>query len=648
MNIVILMQLNNIIKTFAGEPILNGAQIEVSSLDRIAIVGRNGAGKSTLLKIMTGELDYDSGEFFKNRDLQIGYLAQHNDIHSERMILDEMLQVFTDLIEEEKALLRLAEEIEAAAELGHQNDKLLHEYSVRQDRFAEQGGYRFRSDVKGVLIGLGFPESDFTLRVNDLSGGQKTRLALGKLLLQEPALLILDEPTNHLDIATLTWLENYLISYAGAIVIVSHDRYFLDKIVTIVYEIAYKQTIKYHGSYTKFLAEKALNYERDLRAYEKEQQEIENMEDFIQRNIARASTTKRAQSRRKQLDRLQRMERPLGNESSASFSFQVARTSGNDVLSVRELAFKHPGESDNLFSGVSFDILKGQRIALIGENGVGKTTLLKELMRAREEIRIGTNVQIGYYDQEQANVNPANTLLDEVWDDFPHKDEQEIRTVLGNFLFSGDDVLKHVHTLSGGEKARLALAKLMLLQANFLILDEPTNHLDLISKEILESALMDFEGTILFVSHDRYFINKIAEEVFELTRDGVKVYLGDFEYYTEKKLEEAELAKLLAEKENLVASGTPSGATINHDGSQKLSFQEQKKQQSEERRLAREIERIEIEIENYEERLHQTELAMTNPDIFNDHEKLLDLTNEANEVKVKINQLMEEWETLQS
>lgn len=637
------MQLNNISKSFAGSPILNNLHVEVSSQDRIAIVGRNGAGKSTLLKIMTGELDYDDGEFFKNREMQIGYLAQHNDLHSDRTILDEMLYVFAHLIEEEKAILRLAEKIETTAQESIHDEKILHEYSVRQDKFAEQGGYRFKSDVKGVLIGLGFPETDFSLTVEDLSGGQKTRLALGKLLLQQPSVLILDEPTNHLDISTLTWLENYLINYPGALVIVSHDRYFLDKIVTVVYEIAYKQTVKYHGSYTNFLSEKALNYESDLKRFEKEQQEIKNTEEFIQRNIARASTTKRAQSRRKQLDKLERTDRPLGDESAASFSFQVAKTSGNDVVKVQNLAFKHAEETENLFSNVNFNISKGQRIALIGENGVGKTTLLKEMIQAHDGIKLGTNVQIGYYDQEQADVNGANTLLDEVWDDFPHKDEQAIRTVLGNFLFSGDDVLKYVHTLSGGEKARLALAKLMLLKANFLILDEPTNHLDLISKELLEGALQDFEGTILFVSHDRYFINKIAEQIFELKQDGMKVYLGDYEYFTEKLIEKAALKKLADD----AASGSTTAVSQADIGKDKLSFQEQKKRQSEQRSAEREIARIETEIEIYEEKLNETELAMTMPDNFNDHAKLLQLTNEANEMKLHIDTLMEAWETLQ-
>lgn len=635
---MILMQLNNVTKSFVGETIVRDANLEVKQGDRIAIVGRNGAGKSTLLKIMTGKVGYDAGDLFQHRDLQIGYLAQHNDLVSEQTIIQEMLTVFTNLLNEETALQKLAETIEQNASNGLSDEKLLHDYSVRQDRFSEQGGYRFRSDVKGVLIGLGFLEADFSLQVSDLSGGQKTRLALGKLLLQSPEVLILDEPTNHLDIATLTWLENYLVNYPGAIVLVSHDRYFLDKIVTVVYEIAHKQTTKYSCNYSTFLIQKAENYERDMKRFDKEQQEIKQMEDFVQRNLARASTTKRAQSRRKQLEKMDKLDRPLGNESSASFSFQVAKTSGNDVLQVRDFSFKHPGEATNLFSHVHFHIERGQRIALVGENGIGKTTLLKAIMQDNPAIRLGTNVQIGYYDQEQANVTAGNTLLEEVWNDFPDKEEQVIRTVLGNFLFTGDDVLKLVHTLSGGERARVSLAKLMLQKANLLILDEPTNHLDLISKEVLENALQDFEGTILFVSHDRYFINKIAEEVYELERDGLQVYLGDYEYYTEKKLEAAELARLAAKE------STAEVAVKQNE----LSFKEQKKQTSELRRKEREITRIEADIETHEENLARTELEMTKPEIFNDHVQLLELTNEVNETKAKLDALMEAWEELQS
>lgn len=640
-NKMIVMQLKNIVKSFLGNTVLNDINIEVKSKDRIAIVGRNGAGKSTLLKIMTGEIPYDSGEIFRPRHIKTGYLAQHNDLHSERTIWDELLTVFEHLIIEEKELTALTTQIEKISSEGSYDEKLMNEYSRRQEQFEQDGGYRYKSDLKGVLIGLGFLESDFNLTINELSGGQKTRLALGKLLLQKPDLLILDEPTNHLDISTLTWLENYLSNYDGAIIIVSHDRYFLDKIVTMVYEVTHQQAFKYFGSYTEFLKQKEANYDRDVKMFEKQQQEIKEMEDFIQRNIARASTTKRAQSRRKQLEKMVKLDKPLGDESSASFSFEVAKTSGNDVIHVTEFSYTHEGEAEPIFTDVSFTIHRGERIALIGENGVGKTTLLKAIVQNNfDEIRLGTNVQIGYYAQEQEKLTPANTVLEEVWSTFPNKTEQEIRTVLGNFLFSGDDVLKFIHTLSGGEKARVALAKLMLQKANFLILDEPTNHLDLASKEILETALLHFTGTIFFVSHDRYFINKIADKVFHLEKNGITIYLGNYDYYIEKKTEQEE-------REKLERKDIPIVTAISDSNPATLSFSEQKKLQSEKRKKERQIKQLETEIETLENELSEKEIEMTNPEFFNDHEKLIHLSNECSELKEKIEELMDEWSVLQ-
>ena len=633
---MILLQLNNILKSFGGTVLFQDIQLEVKSKERIALVGRNGVGKSTLLKIMTGEIPYDQGEIYQPKNIQFGYLAQHNDLTSTKTIWDEMLSVFEHLQIEEQELEDFALTIQKMSRNESYDEKLIHEYSKRQDEFADQGGYRYESDTKGVLIGLGFLEEDFGLYVNDLSGGQKTRLALGKLLLEKPDLLILDEPTNHLDIATLTWLENYLTSYPGAIVIVSHDRYFLDKIVQIVYEIAHQQTTKYHGSYSKFLEQKALNYDRDVKQFEKQQQEIKSMEDFVQRNIARASTTKRAQSRRKQLEKIPKLDRPLGDEANANFSFEIAKTSGNDVIIVEDYAYTHEGEEHPLFSHVNLTVHRGERIALIGENGIGKTTLLRALLQEQDGIKHGSNVQIGYYAQEQEKLTLENTILAEVWDDFPDKPEQEIRTVLGNFLFTGEDVLKTIHTLSGGEKARVSLAKLMLQRANFLLLDEPTNHLDLSSKEVLENALQDYEGTVLFVSHDRYFINKIADKVVELTESDLTVYLGDYNYYIEKKLEEAEIKKLEAEQ-------VPQKIT---EKQQNVSFTEQKRLQSEKRKKERQISQIEESIEQYEEKIHNLEVKMTEPDIFQDHEKLLELTNEANELKTKVEDLMDQWTEL--
>ncbi|MUK88527.1 ATP-binding cassette domain-containing protein [Ornithinibacillus sp. L9] len=638
---MIIMQLNGISKSFGAEEILSNIKLEIKDKDRIAIVGRNGAGKSTLLKIMANEMTYDEGELFKPKDLTIGYLSQHTGLESNNTIWDEMLQVFEPLLIQEKELRKLENKMAQAINLKEEDyEKLLNEYDKLQQAFEESGGYRYEADIKAVLTGLNFQDYNDQTPINELSGGQKTRLALGKLLLTKPALLILDEPTNHLDIETLAWLENYLISYPGAVTIVSHDRYFLDKTVSMVYEISRHKTKKYHGTYSNYLQQKALNYEQDLKEFEKQQTEIKKMEDFIQRNIVRASTTKRAQSRRKQLEKMEKLDRPLGDEASASMTFQINKRSGNDVLKIEQLSFKYEGESEPLFNDLTLHINRGESIALVGPNGIGKTTLLKTIIGKLEQttgnIQLGTNVQIGYYDQEQANLHSSKTVLNELWDEYPHINEKDIRTVLGNFLFSGDDVLKPVHSLSGGEKARLALAKLRMQKANLLVLDEPTNHLDIDSKEVLEAALIDFPGTIIFVSHDRYFINKIADQVVEMQKDGVTVYLGDYDYYMEKKQEEQEL-------ENLQKAEEPSDKT----NDKKLSYKEEKKLQSEQRKRDRKIAKLEETIEELELELSSLEEKMTQPEVYEDHEKALEYTNKTNEVKKEIEQLMEEWSELQ-
>ncbi len=635
---MILMQLKNISKSFGGENILMDVDLEIKSSDRIAIVGRNGAGKSTLLKIMTNEISYDNGEIFKTKDLNIGYLEQHIVIDENTNVWQFMLDVFSDFIEEEKALNKLAKEIERGANNKIDNTDLITSYGARLQKFEDSGGYRYESDIKGVLSGLGFSEDFYDKQVSSLSGGQKTRLALGELLLIKPDLLFLDEPTNHLDIDTLTWLESYLIGYPGAIVIVSHDRYFLDKIINTVYEVAHQTTTKYMGSYSKYLIDKSANYEQDLKRYEKQQEEIKDAKDFIQRNIARASTTKRAQSRRKSLEQMHVIDRPLDDEAGANFSFQVKKASGNDVIQLNDFSFTYPSSDTPLFKNVSFTAHRGERIALIGQNGVGKTTLLNEITKHNPEIKLGANVDIGFYDQEQALLSPKNTVLEELWSEFPHIEERIIRNTLGNFLFTQDEVLKTVGQLSGGEKARVSLAKLMLLNANLLILDEPTNHLDLDSKEVLEAALSEFPGTILFVSHDRYFINKIADKVIELTKDEAIVYLGDYDYYVDKKAEMLEI-EAFENKPEVVTKV---------DSKRKLSFEEQKRIQSETRKLEREIAEIEETMESTEEKLEMLELEMTDPDVYQDHERLMELTEKTNQLKDTINQLLEDWETAQT
>lgn len=534
---MILLQVNQLAKSFGADPILTNIKLEVQTRDRIALVGRNGAGKSTLLKIIAGQMTYDSGEIIKPKEVTIGYLAQNTGLESDLSIWEEMLTVFSHLQKQEKQLHSLEEQMADPDVLGNSDayERVLKDYDKLQVDFKENGGYQYEADIRSILHGLNFSSMGYDTKISSLSGGQRTRLALGKLLLTKPDILILDEPTNHLDIETLSWLEQYLQGYSGAILIVSHDRYFLDKVVSQVYEISRHQIRKYPGNYSSYLDQKATNFEKEMKQFEKQQEEIAKLQDFIQRNLARASTTKRAQSRRKRLARMDVMDRPQGDEKSASFGFDIERQSGNEVLNIYSLAI---GYKEIVSENISMRLARGDSIALVGPNGIGKSTLLKTIIKKipsfTGEIQYGSNVTIGYYDQEQAELTSNKRVLNELWDEYPLKPEKEIRTILGNFLFSGDDVLKTVSTLSGGEKARLALAKLMMQKANFLILDEPTNHLDLDSKEILENALIDYPGTILFVSHDRYFINRITTKVVELSGNGAAEYLGDYDYYVEK------------------------------------------------------------------------------------------------------------------
>ena len=639
---MILLQVNQLCKYYGADIILSNIKLEVQTRDRIALVGRNGAGKSTLLKIISGNLSYDSGDIIKPKDVKIGYLAQDTGLESTLSIWEEMLSVFEELRKQEQALRKLEQEMSDPSlfENPIQYEKVLKEYDELQVQFKENGGYQFEADIRSVLHGLNFQSFDYNTKISSLSGGQKTRLALGKLLLSKPDILILDEPTNHLDIDTLSWLEQYLQSYDGAILIVSHDRYFLDEVVNGVYEISRHQIMKFPGNYSFYLDKKAENYERDMKLFEKQQDEVAKLQDFIQRNLARASTTKRAQSRRKQLDRMELMDRPLGDESSATFRFDIEKQSGNEVLNIHSLSIGY--EKDAAVStNINLRVTRGESIALVGPNGVGKSTLLKTIVEKLPaldgELQIGTNVFIGYYDQQQADLTSNKTVLKELWDEYPFKNEKDIRTVLGNFLFSGDDVLKIVSSLSGGEKARLALAKLMLQKANFLILDEPTNHLDLDSKEILENALIDYPGTILFVSHDRYFINRIASKVIELNVEGVTDYLGDYDYYVEKKLEQEELKALQQNEQQSAIQSNPS---------EKTSYQQDKEAKKLERQRQRRIEQIENQIEELEQAVEENEQLLCDPEVFQDHVKSLEINEENEKYKQELEQLMEEWTTL--
>lgn len=637
---MIILQVNGLTKSFSGIPILENIQLEVQHRDRIALVGRNGAGKSTLLKMIAGEMSVDQGDVIIPKDTQIGYLEQHTGIDSSLTIWAEMMTVFEPLKRLEQRI-RALEHTMADPVVYSDAEKfgrVTKEYDTLQTEFKNANGYQYESDTRSVLHGMRFYEEDFNKEVNTLSGGQKTRLALAKMLLSKPDLLILDEPTNHLDIETLSWLERYLVNYDGALLVVSHDRYFLDEIVTIVYEISRTKIQKYHGNYSAYLMEKARNYERDLKAYERDVSERSRMEDFIQRNIARASTSKMAQSRRRMLERTEWMEAPDNNEKSASFTFPIGRQSGNDVLAIDNLSIGYDAKSvaDNL----NLRAYRGERIAILGPNGVGKSTLLKTIIQKQDalngDIRYGTNVEFGYYDQEQASLTSKNTVLEELWHDWPMMNEKDIRGILGRFLFSGDDVNKHVSSLSGGEKARLALAKLMLQQSNTLLLDEPTNHLDLDSKEILENALGDFPGTILFVSHDRYFINRIATKVIEVNKTSATEYLGDYDYFVEKK---QELAEIQAEKEKQLERQTPQVEKVTE------SLDREARRQL--RRITRAIEAAEKSLNTLDEQISEYELALSNPSYADNHVKLMEIQENIDKRQTEHDTIAENWLELQ-
>ena len=642
---MIVLQVNQLYKSFVTDEILSGVKLEVQHRDRVALVGRNGAGKSTLLKIIAGQMSYDSGEIIIPKDIRLGYLEQHAGIDSELSLWDEMMTVFNHLREKEGMIRNLEMKMADPAiyEDADNYARIMSEYDQLQHDFKEAGGYQYEADTRSVLHGMQFFPEDYDKPIRSLSGGQRTRLALAKLLLSKPDLLILDEPTNHLDIETLSWLEGYLKGYDGAILIVSHDRYFLDQVVTFVYEVSRTKVKKYVGNYSAYLDEKAKNYERDLKMYERQMDEKAKLETFIQKNLARASTTKMAQSRRKVLEKTDWMDSPDGDEKSANFGFTIERQSGNDVLSIDDLTIGYANKP--ISSGISMRVFREDRIALVGPNGVGKSTLLKTIVKDLEahngDIRYGTNVQIGYYDQEQAKLNSNKTVLAELWDEWPLLNEKDIRSILGRFLFSGDDVAKPVNALSGGEKARLALAKLMMQKSNFLILDEPTNHLDLDSKEVLENALIDYPGTLLFVSHDRYFINRIATKVVELSNDGSFEYLGDYDYYVEKKQELLELAEMKAASE--AAKTKQNANVITHKSSTSMIDKDAKKR---ERQIRRQIEEIEGNMTIYQTTITTLEEQLCDPAIFSDHEKALALQTELDQAKEKYDELEMEWLTL--
>lgn len=639
---MILLQVQQVARYFGADTLFENVSLDVSDNSRIALVGRNGVGKSTLLKMIIGNESPDAGRITKKKGLTIGYLAQNTGLESDKTIYAEMLSVFERLQIMEKNLHEMEAKIadpgadhssSAYSQLLNQYDQLLHD-------FEEQNGYGYEAEVRSVLHGFHFEQEDYDRKISSLSGGQKTRLALAKLLLEQRDLLILDEPTNHLDIDTLTWLEGYVQNYKGALLIVSHDRYFLDRIVNEVYEISHHHSSYYKGNYSAYIDQKAERLRQDWKNYEKQQAEISKLEDFVNKNLVRASTTKRAQSRRKQLEKMERLERPEGDEKGPHFKFTADSQSGNIVLTVKDAAIGYDGRI--ISSPINIDLRKNQVMAIVGPNGIGKSTLLKSVLGqipfVKGSSEFGTNVKVGYYDQEQHNLHDKKTVLNELWDDHPTTPEKDIRSILGSFLFIGDDVSKVVHNLSGGEKARLLLTKLAMKNDNFLILDEPTNHLDIDSKEVLENSVMDFNGTVLFVSHDRYFINKVATCVLEIAPQGSTLYLGDYDYYLEKKAEQEEIAAAKSTAETPIENSPKEVSTG------KVNYQQGKERQKQERRLKRSVEELEQLVEKLDAQKNDLENQMSSPENYNDLEKMGELQAKLQEISKKLAEAEENWE----
>lgn len=629
---MIILQANKIERSFAGEVLFDNINLQVDERDRIALVGKNGAGKSTLLKILVGEEEPTSGEINKKKDISLSYLAQDSRFESENTIYDEMLHVFDDLRRTDKQLRQM--ELEMGEKSGEDLDKLMSDYDRLSENFRQAGGFTYEADIRAILNGFKFDESMWQMKIAELSGGQNTRLALAKMLLEKPNLLVLDEPTNHLDIETISWLENYLVNYSGALIIVSHDRYFLDKVATITLDLTKHSLDRYVGNYSRFVELKEQKLATEAKNYEKQQKEIAALEDFVNRNLVRASTTKRAQSRRKQLEKMERLDKPEAGKKAANMTFQSEKTSGNVVLTVENTAIGYDGEV--LSQPINLDLRKMNAVAIVGPNGIGKSTFIKSIVDQipfiKGEKRFGANVEVGYYDQTQSKLTPSNTVLDELWNDFKLTPEVEIRNRLGAFLFSGDDVKKSVGMLSGGEKARLLLAKLSMENNNFLILDEPTNHLDIDSKEVLENALIDFDGTLLFVSHDRYFINRVATHVLELSENGSTLYLGDYDYYVEKKA----TAEMSQTEEASTSNQAKEASPVN-------DYQAQKESQKEVRKLMRQIESLETEIEELESQSQAISEQMLET---NDADKLMELQAELDKISHRQEEAMLEWEEL--
>ena len=636
-----ILSCQGISKSFGEKVILEDASFHIEEREKAALIGNNGAGKTTLLRIIMNELHADSGQVVLMKDRQIGYLAQYQDVQGHRTVYEELLSTKQYIIDMEERMRSMELEMKHAS--GEELDRLMNSYTRLTHEFELENGYAYKSELMGVLNGLGFAEEDFNKQVATLSGGQKTRVALGKLLISKPDILLLDEPTNHLDMESIAWLETYLLNYPGAVFIVSHDRYFLDKVVTKVVEIEAGHVRMYSGNYSAYAEKKAQLRDAQYKAYLNQQRDIKHQEAVIVKlkSFNREKSIKRAESREKMLNKIQRIEKPLEVRSQMRLSLEPRVVSGNDVLTVEELAKSFPQQK--LFSNISFQVKRGERVALIGNNGTGKTTMLKILNGLLDadagSFSLGAKVQIGYYDQEHHVLHAEKTIFQEISDTYPTLTETEIRNMLAAFLFTGDDVFKEISALSGGERGRVSLAKLMLSEANFLILDEPTNHLDIASKEILEEALNSYTGTVLYVSHDRYFINQTATRILDLTNQSVVNYIGDYDYYLEKKEELTEkYAPSTAEITTEAKEETPSEG--------KLTWQQQKEEQARKRKQENELKKVEKRIEELETRDKEIDDTLVLPDVCTNVGRCAELSREKDKIQQELEELYEKWETL--